>query len=207
MKKRAKPAGNSSRNASGGWAGAPNSLYFTFLHRFNNSGAPVRQVTNRPTFLLAVPLAGGVVLGLTGHRDRARDVNVAFSSATFVASTTTPWGAPLAGAAGAAPNATQRIRRNSTSAAMNPKPSVGESATASPLTAADTRGQGWFRERVKRATPVSSRGCTPASISATLGATPGSIVRMVVKESVMLTTLAGYLGLVAAVATLAAAPS
>lgn len=37
-----------------------------------------------------------------------------------------------------------------------------------------------------------------------LGATPASIVRMVVKESVMLTTLAGYLGLVAAVATLEA---
>jgi putative ABC transport system permease protein len=35
-----------------------------------------------------------------------------------------------------------------------------------------------------------------------LGATPGSIVRMVVKESVMLTTLAGYLGLIAAVAAL-----
>jgi len=35
-----------------------------------------------------------------------------------------------------------------------------------------------------------------------LGATPGSIVRMVVKESLVLTMLAGYLGLVAAVATL-----
>jgi putative ABC transport system permease protein len=35
-----------------------------------------------------------------------------------------------------------------------------------------------------------------------LGATPGSIIRMVVKESVMLTTLAGYLGLVAAVGAL-----
>ena len=35
-----------------------------------------------------------------------------------------------------------------------------------------------------------------------LGATPGSIVRMVVKESVVLTMLAGYLGLVAAVAAL-----
>ena len=35
-----------------------------------------------------------------------------------------------------------------------------------------------------------------------LGATPGAIVRMVVKESVVLTMLAGYLGLVGAVATL-----
>jgi putative ABC transport system permease protein len=35
-----------------------------------------------------------------------------------------------------------------------------------------------------------------------LGATPGAIVRMIVKESVVLTMLAGYLGLVAAVLTL-----
>src|SRR5260221_14710292 len=35
-----------------------------------------------------------------------------------------------------------------------------------------------------------------------LGATPGSLVRMIVKESVVLTMLAGYLGLVAAVAAL-----
>ncbi len=35
-----------------------------------------------------------------------------------------------------------------------------------------------------------------------LGATPGSIVRMIVKESLVLTLLAGYLGLVAAVAAL-----
>lgn len=35
-------------------------------------------------FLLAVPLAGGVVLGLVGHRDYARDINVAFSAGTFL---------------------------------------------------------------------------------------------------------------------------
>ncbi len=34
--------------------------------------------------LLAVPLLGGLVLALMGHQPRARDVNVAFSSATFV---------------------------------------------------------------------------------------------------------------------------
>jgi hydrogenase-4 component F len=34
-------------------------------------------------FLLATPLVGGLVLALFGHRDRARDVNVAFSSGTF----------------------------------------------------------------------------------------------------------------------------
>ena len=35
--------------------------------------------------LLATPLLGGMVLALVGHRDRARDVNVVFSSGTFVA--------------------------------------------------------------------------------------------------------------------------
>jgi hydrogenase-4 component F len=40
---------------------------------------------NALAFLLGIPLLGGVVLGLIGHRDNARDVNVAFSSGTFVA--------------------------------------------------------------------------------------------------------------------------
>ena len=36
-------------------------------------------------FLLGSPLAGGLVLALVGHRDDARDVNVAFSAVTFLA--------------------------------------------------------------------------------------------------------------------------
>ena len=40
---------------------------------------------NALPFLLASPLAGGLALALVGHRDRARDVNVAFSFCTFVA--------------------------------------------------------------------------------------------------------------------------
>ena len=36
-------------------------------------------------FVLGIPLLGSAVLGLTGHLDRARDVNVFFSFATFVA--------------------------------------------------------------------------------------------------------------------------
>jgi len=50
-------------NVTGGWIGAPHTVYFTFLHRFNNSGAPLRQIINRPTFLLAyrtpIPLLVG----------------------------------------------------------------------------------------------------------------------------------------------------
>ena len=40
---------------------------------------------NTLALLLASPLAGGLVLALVGHRDSARDVNVAFSGATFIA--------------------------------------------------------------------------------------------------------------------------
>jgi hydrogenase-4 component F len=36
-------------------------------------------------FLLGIPLLGGFVLALVGHRDRARDLNVAFSLGTFLA--------------------------------------------------------------------------------------------------------------------------
>ena len=35
--------------------------------------------------VLGIPLAGGAVLGAIGHRDRASEVNVGFSFATFVA--------------------------------------------------------------------------------------------------------------------------
>ena len=40
---------------------------------------------NPLAFLLACPLLGGLVLALFGHRDNARDINVAFSSGTFLA--------------------------------------------------------------------------------------------------------------------------
>ena len=36
-------------------------------------------------FVLAIPLLGGVVLALFGHRDRAMDINAAFSVGTFIA--------------------------------------------------------------------------------------------------------------------------
>jgi hydrogenase-4 component F len=40
------------------------------------------------TLVLAFPLLGGIVLALAGHRPVARDINVAFSLATFIASCT-----------------------------------------------------------------------------------------------------------------------
>ena len=36
-------------------------------------------------FVLAIPLLGGAVLAVTGHRDYARNINVTFSLGTFVA--------------------------------------------------------------------------------------------------------------------------
>jgi hydrogenase-4 component F len=36
-------------------------------------------------FVLGIPLLGAVVLGVTGHRDFARNINVAFSAGTFLA--------------------------------------------------------------------------------------------------------------------------
>src|SRR5919108_5923935 len=51
-------------NVSGGWIGGPHSLHFTFLHRFNNSGAPLRQIVNRPTFLLAYRAQLPLLVGL-----------------------------------------------------------------------------------------------------------------------------------------------
>jgi plastocyanin len=53
-----------SPNLSGGWVGGPHSLHFNFLHRFNQSGPPQRQVMNRPTFLLAYGARTGTLLGV-----------------------------------------------------------------------------------------------------------------------------------------------
>ena len=50
-------------NLSAGWVGARNSLYFNFLHRFVRGDAPLRQVTNYPTFLLAYRAPLPVLVG------------------------------------------------------------------------------------------------------------------------------------------------
>jgi plastocyanin len=51
-------------NVNGGWVGVPGTIYFNFLHRFTNSGAPERQVTNYPTFLLGYAPLRNVLLGV-----------------------------------------------------------------------------------------------------------------------------------------------
>jgi plastocyanin len=53
-----------SPNLSGGWVGAPNTLHFNLVHRFNHSGPPAREVQNRPTFLLAGSGPWPVLLGV-----------------------------------------------------------------------------------------------------------------------------------------------
>src|SRR5688572_8870064 len=49
-------------NLGGGWEGSHGTLFFNFLHRFNNTGVPSRKVVNRPTFLLGAGLPGNLLL-------------------------------------------------------------------------------------------------------------------------------------------------
>lgn len=51
-------------NLSGGWVGNPGTLYFNFLHRFTSSDAPVRKVSNVPTFTVAAGLPLRTMVGL-----------------------------------------------------------------------------------------------------------------------------------------------
>ena len=53
-----------SPNLSGDWTGAPGTLYFHFVHRFQASDAPERKVGNVPTFLLAAGLPQHLLAGL-----------------------------------------------------------------------------------------------------------------------------------------------
>jgi len=50
-------------NLSGGWLGARGTLQFNFVHRFGVGDAPLRKVTNSPTFLLAYQLPVPVLIG------------------------------------------------------------------------------------------------------------------------------------------------
>lgn len=50
-------------NLNGTWVGDPGTLHFHFLHRFEASDAPLRKVTNTPTFLLAASLPARSLVG------------------------------------------------------------------------------------------------------------------------------------------------
>jgi len=52
-----------SPNVSGDWVVRPGVVQFNFIHRFVRSPAPVRKVTNFPTFLLATSVLKGTTLG------------------------------------------------------------------------------------------------------------------------------------------------
>jgi plastocyanin len=50
-------------NLSGSWIVSPGTVQFNFLHRFMRSGAPIRKVSNFPTFVLAVGLPSRFIVG------------------------------------------------------------------------------------------------------------------------------------------------
>jgi len=50
-------------NLSGGWLGARGTLQFNFVHRFGVGAAPLRKVTNSPTFLLSYQLPLPLLIG------------------------------------------------------------------------------------------------------------------------------------------------
>src|SRR5712691_11305338 len=50
-------------NLSGGWLGARGTLQFNFVHRFGVGDAPLRKVTNSPTFLLSYQLPVPLLIG------------------------------------------------------------------------------------------------------------------------------------------------
>ena len=63
-------------NLSGGWLGAPGTLQFNFVHRFGVSDAPLRKVTNSPTFLLAYQLPLPLLIGV--NYATSSDIDAAF---------------------------------------------------------------------------------------------------------------------------------
>jgi len=63
-------------NLSGGWLGAPGTLQFNFVHRFGVGDAPLRKVTNSPTFLLSYQLPLPLLLGF--NYATSSDVAAAF---------------------------------------------------------------------------------------------------------------------------------
>lgn len=52
-------------NLGGGWTAPPGVIQLNFLHRFSVSDAPLRKVTNTPTFHVGTGVVGVVMLGFT----------------------------------------------------------------------------------------------------------------------------------------------
>jgi plastocyanin len=65
-----------SPNLSGGWIGTSGTLQFNFVHRFGVSDAPLRKVTNSPTFLLSYRIAPPLLIGF--NYATSSDVAVSF---------------------------------------------------------------------------------------------------------------------------------
>ena len=63
-------------NLSGGWLGARGTLQFNFVHRFGVGDAPLRKVTNSPTFLLSYQLPVPLLIGF--NYATSSDVAAAF---------------------------------------------------------------------------------------------------------------------------------
>ncbi len=63
-------------NLSGGWLGARGTLQFNFVHRFGVGDAPLRKVTNSPTFLLGYQLPIPLLIGF--NYATSSDVAAAF---------------------------------------------------------------------------------------------------------------------------------
>ncbi len=63
-------------NLSGGWLGSRGTLQFNFVHRFGVGDAPLRKVTNSPTFLLSYQLPLPLLIGF--NYATSSDVAAAF---------------------------------------------------------------------------------------------------------------------------------
>jgi plastocyanin len=49
-------------NLSGGWVGVPGTAHFNFLHRFEHGDAPLRKISNYPTFLMGYTVTRNLLL-------------------------------------------------------------------------------------------------------------------------------------------------
>ncbi|MEJ2202793.1 MAG: cupredoxin family copper-binding protein [Gemmatimonadota bacterium] len=52
-------------NLTGGWTAPPGVVQFNFLHRYSMSDAPLRKITNTPTFMVGTGIADWLMAGFT----------------------------------------------------------------------------------------------------------------------------------------------